>query len=92
MLRYTYSLAGWKQARTNDAAAIQCCFAPPPTAATPLTAAISTHPPVGNDFVGVHVALGAAACLPDDQGEVVRELPLRHLSGSSDDGAPNLVV
>ena len=40
--------------------------------------------PVGNHLVRIHVGLGAAARLPDDQGEVVVELPLDHLVSRSE--------
>ena len=35
--------------------------------------------PVGDHLVGVHVALGAAACLPDHQGKMSGKLPADHL-------------
>ena len=41
--------------------------------------------PVGDDLVGVHVGLRAAAGLPDAQGEVVVEQTLGHLAGGGDD-------
>ncbi len=34
---------------------------------------------VGNDLIGIHVALGAAASLPNNQGEMVQQLALCHL-------------
>lgn len=47
---------------------------------------------VGNDLVGVHVGLGAGACLPDDEGEVVHELAIGNLLGGLLDGLTNLGV
>ena len=41
--------------------------------------------PVGDDLVDVHVRLGAAAGLPDAEGEVVVELALRHFRGGLGD-------
>lgn len=37
-------------------------------------------------LIGIHVALSAAASLPDDQREVLQQLPLRHLCGRLHDG------
>ena len=41
---------------------------------------------VADHFIGVHVALGAAARLPDHQRKVVVELACYHLVGGLDDG------
>ena len=43
-------------------------------------------------LVGVHVALRAAAGLPDDQREVVDQLASRHLRRCIDDGIAHLLV
>lgn len=42
--------------------------------------------PVANDFIDVHVTLGARASLPNHQGEMVIQLTLVHLSGCLHDG------
>ena len=47
---------------------------------------------VGDDLVGVHVALRAAACLPDNQGKVVSELALGYFCGCLADSLANLIV
>ncbi len=47
---------------------------------------------IGDDFVGVHVGLGAGAGLPDDEGEVIVELALDHLLGGGDDGLAEIGV
>lgn len=47
---------------------------------------------VGDDFVGVHVGLGAGAGLPDDEREVVHELAIGNLLGGLLDGLSNLGV
>ena len=41
--------------------------------------------PVGDDFVGVHVRLGAGAGLPDDEREMLVEFAVDHFLGGSDD-------
>lgn len=46
-----------------------------------LFAAEDLNGSVGDDFVGVHVGLGAGAGLPDDKGEVVHELAIGDLLG-----------
>ena len=40
---------------------------------------------VGDDFVGVHVRLCPASCLPHAKGKVVVEMPFQHFLGCSDD-------
>jgi hypothetical protein len=47
---------------------------------------------VRDDFVGVHVGLGAGAGLPDDEGEVVDELEGGNLLGGLLDGLSKLGV
>ena len=47
---------------------------------------------VRDDFVGVHVGLGAGAGLPDDEGEVVDELERGNLLGGLLDGLSKLGV
>lgn len=47
---------------------------------------------VGNDLIGVHVALRATASLPDHQREVIQELALPHFCGSLYNGVPHLLV
>lgn len=47
---------------------------------------------VRDDFVGVHVGLGAGARLPDDEGEVVDELERGNLVGGLLDGLAELGV
>jgi hypothetical protein len=47
---------------------------------------------VGNDFVGVHVGLGAGTGLPDNKREVVDELEGGDLGGSLLDRFCNLGV
>jgi hypothetical protein len=47
---------------------------------------------VRDDFVGVHVGLGAGARLPDDEREVVDELQVGDLSSGLLDGLPDLGV
>ena len=48
--------------------------------------------PPGDDFVAVHVGLGAAAGLPDSQGEVPRQLPGQDgLAGPLDQGEAPVV-
>ena len=47
---------------------------------------------VGDDFVGVHVGLGARAGLPDNEGEVVDELERGHLFGCLLDGLSKLGI
>ena len=47
---------------------------------------------VGNDFVGVHVGLGAGTGLPDNQREVVEQLEVGHLGGSLLNGLSDLLV
>ena len=46
---------------------------------------------VGDDLVGVHVRLGAAAGLPDDEGEVVIQLPADDLVAGGGNGSQLLV-
>src|SRR6056297_2429582 len=47
---------------------------------------------VGDHLVGVHVRLGAAACLPNHQREVVVELAFDHFACGGDDGIGQLRV
>ena len=47
---------------------------------------------VGDDFVGVHVGLGAGASLPDDEGEVVEQLELGDLGRGLLNGLADLGV
>mmetsp|Transcript_14097 Transcript_14097/g.42519 ORF Transcript_14097/g.42519 Transcript_14097/m.42519 type:complete len:557 (-) Transcript_14097:154-1824(-) len=55
-------------------------------------AAQDLHGAVGNDLIGIHVALGAAAGLPDDQGEVVQQLSIGHLRRCLDNGFADLGI
>lgn len=43
-------------------------------------------------FIGIHVGLGAAASLPDDQGEMVQQPPVCHLRCRLHDGFAHLAV
>lgn len=45
---------------------------------------------VGDHLIRVHVRLGARACLPDDEREVIIELPSDDLISSLDDGICDL--
>lgn len=47
---------------------------------------------VGDDFVGVHVGLGARAGLPDDEREVVKELAIGNFLGGLLDGLSDLGI
>lgn len=47
---------------------------------------------VGDDFVGVHVGLGAGTGLPDDEGEVVHELAVSNLFGGLLNSLANLGI
>ncbi len=51
----------------------------------PEDAARELDGPIGDDFVGVHVGLSAAAGLPDDEREVVVEKARDDLVGGADD-------
>jgi hypothetical protein len=45
---------------------------------------------VGNNFIGIHVALSARSSLPDDEREMVVEFALRYLIGSLNNSISNL--
>lgn len=48
--------------------------------------------PVGYDFIGVHVALSAAASLPDHQGKMVQQPPILDLPCCLHYGCADLLV
>src|SRR5262249_44491150 len=47
--------------------------------------------PVADHLVGVHVALGAAPRLPDDERKMIVQLPRDHLVRALDDGARHVL-
>lgn len=47
---------------------------------------------VRDDFVSIHIGLGAGAGLPNDEREVVNQLERSHLGGSLLNGFSNLGI
>ena len=47
---------------------------------------------IGDDFVDIHVGLGATASLPHHQGEVIVQLPVNHLLRCRLDSLPQFGI